>query len=110
MARIGIDRSTPADEAATITKAWVEEHVPLSWRDAAARGGAAAIREVRSRSEYEAWYPTFAEAGLVVPTWPVAYGGLDVTPAVARAIEGELRAYNLGRLNALGLNLAAPAL
>ena len=38
------------------------------------------------------------------------YGGLDVSAAVARAIEGELRPYNLGRLNPLGLNLAAPAL
>src|SRR6202008_3673290 len=30
--------------------------------------------------------------------------------AVARAIEAELRPFNLGRLNPLGLNLAAPAL
>ena len=47
----------------------------------------------------------FGHSGLVVPTWPVAYGGLDLTPAVARAIEAELRPYNLGRLNPLGLNL-----
>ena len=33
-----------------------------------------------------------------------------MSPAVARAIEAELRPYNLGRLNPLGLNLAAPAL
>jgi alkylation response protein AidB-like acyl-CoA dehydrogenase len=65
---------------------------------------------VRSRAEYEVWYPAFADAGLVVPTWPVAYGGLDLAPAAARAIDQELRPYNLGRLNPLGLNLAAPAL
>jgi alkylation response protein AidB-like acyl-CoA dehydrogenase len=65
---------------------------------------------VRSRADYESWYPVFADAGLVVPTWPVDYGGLDLAPAVARAIEQELRPYNLGRLNPLGLNLAAPAL
>jgi len=52
----------------------------------------------------------FAASGLVVPTWPVAYGGLDVAPATARVIEQELRPFNLGRLNPLGLNLAAPAL
>jgi alkylation response protein AidB-like acyl-CoA dehydrogenase len=45
-----------------------------------------------------------------VPTWPVAYGGLDLPPAVARVAEAELAPYNLGRLNPLGLNLAAPAL
>jgi alkylation response protein AidB-like acyl-CoA dehydrogenase len=65
---------------------------------------------VRTRADYERWYPTFAASGLVVPTWPVAYGGLDLPPTLARTVEAELRPYNLGRLNPLGLNLAAPAL
>src|SRR4029077_18707758 len=43
-------------------------------------------------------------------TWPVEYGGLDVAPSTARVIDAELHPYNLGRLNPLGLNLAAPAL
>jgi alkylation response protein AidB-like acyl-CoA dehydrogenase len=47
---------------------------------------------------------------LVAPTWPVEYGGLDLSPAVVRRVEAELRPLNLGRLNPLGLNLAAPAL
>jgi alkylation response protein AidB-like acyl-CoA dehydrogenase len=108
--RLPIDRATPVADAVAVVAAWVHEHVPTAWRDAAARGGATAIREVRSRADYEAWYPTFAATGLVVPTWPVEYGGLDVSPAVARAVDAELRPYNLGRLNPLGLNLAAPAL
>jgi alkylation response protein AidB-like acyl-CoA dehydrogenase len=45
-----------------------------------------------------------------VPTWPHAYGGLDCSPAEARAIEAELRPFNLGRLNPLGLNNTAAAL
>lgn len=110
MTRIGIDAFTSAAEATELTEAWVVAHVPTTWREAAERGGAAAIREVRTRAEYEAWYPTFAAAGLVVPTWPVAYGGLDVPVATARAIERVLAPYNLGRLNPLGLNLCAPAL
>ena len=89
---------------------WVRTFVPAAWREAGERGGAAAIREIRSRREYEEWYPTFGSSGLVVPTWPLEYGGLDVAPAVARAVEAELAPYNLGRLNPLGLNLAAPAL
>ena len=52
----------------------------------------------------------FASSGLVAPTWPVAYGGLDLAPGVARRVEQELAPFNLGRLNPLGLNLAAPAL
>jgi alkylation response protein AidB-like acyl-CoA dehydrogenase len=106
--RVGQD--TPADDVVAAVRDWVAAHVPEAWRTAAARGGAAAIREVRSRADYEAWYPVFGQSGLVAPTWPVDYGGLYLSPAVARRVEAELRPLNLGRLNPLGLNLAAPAL
>ena len=108
--RVGITAGMTPDEAAAVARAWVRDVVPPAWRQAAERGGAAAIREVRTRRDYEEWYPAFGSSGLVVPTWPVEYGGLDVSPAVARAIEAELAPCNLGRLNPLGLNLAAPAL
>jgi len=108
--KIDVDHDTPAGEVVAAVREWIEEFVPSSWRDAARNGGAAAIREVRTRADYEAWYPVFARSGLAVPTWPVAYGGLDLAPDVARLVEAELRPYNLGRLNPLGLNLAAPAL
>ncbi|MGH8977272.1 MAG: acyl-CoA dehydrogenase family protein [Acidimicrobiia bacterium] len=109
-ARLAIDSDTPHDAVVDVVRRWIEDCVPDEWRAAARTGGVDAIRAVRSRTEYEEWYPTFAGSGLVVPTWPVAYGGLDLEPATARAIEQELRPYNLGRLNPLGLNLAAPAL
>ena len=63
-----------------------------------------------ARAAYEAWYPRFADTGLAVATWPVAYGGLDLAPAQAQVVEAVLAPYNLGRLNPLGLNSAAPAL
>jgi alkylation response protein AidB-like acyl-CoA dehydrogenase len=107
---LAVPPSASVDEAVAATKAWVEANVPKAWRDAADRGGRDAIRAVRKFSEYEAWYPTFARSGLAVATWPVAYGGLDLKPPVARAVEAVLAPYNLGRLNPLGLNLAAPAL
>ena len=66
--------------------------------------GGRPLRERRSFAEYRAWYPAFAASGLVAPTWPVAYGGLDL-PALARRLEHELAPYALGRLNPLGLNL-----
>jgi alkylation response protein AidB-like acyl-CoA dehydrogenase len=109
-ARLAIDSDTPHDAVVDVVRRWIEDCVPDEWRAAARTGGVDAIRAVRSRTEYEEWYPTFAGSGLVVPTWPVAYGGLDLGPATARTIEQELRPYNLGRLNPLGLNLAAPAL
>jgi alkylation response protein AidB-like acyl-CoA dehydrogenase len=108
--RLPIDRDTGADEVARTVRSWIGDHLPGRWREAAERGGAAAIRQVRSREEYRAWYPVFGRSGMVVPTWPAEYGGLDVSPATARVIDRELSRYNLGRLNPLGLNLAAPAL
>jgi alkylation response protein AidB-like acyl-CoA dehydrogenase len=107
---LALTRDTPNADAVGAVRAWIDDNVPAPWRDAARRGGATAIREVRSRAEYEEWYPVFARSGLVVPTWPAEYGGLDLTPDVARLVDAELRPYNLGRLNPLGLNLAAPAL
>jgi alkylation response protein AidB-like acyl-CoA dehydrogenase len=109
-AHLPLNRSSPDDEVRREVEAWVEAHVPATWRAAAARGGRAAIREVRSRAEYETWYPTLADSGLAVATWPVAYGGLDLAPGQARVAEAVLAPYNLGRLNPLGLNSAAPAL
>jgi alkylation response protein AidB-like acyl-CoA dehydrogenase len=108
--RLPIGPTTPSEDAVEVVRVWITEVVPTAWRVAAARGGAVALRKVRSFADYEAWYPAFAESGLVVPTWPVPYGGLDLAPGVARRIEQELAPYNLGRLNPLGLNLCAPAL
>ena len=108
--RLRVAAGDSAEVVVGAVRQWVVDHVPAAWRDAAAEGGPAAIRQVRTRAAYEAWYPVFGDSGLVVPTWPVAYGGLDLAPATARLIDAELRPYNLGRLNPLGLNLAAPAL
>jgi alkylation response protein AidB-like acyl-CoA dehydrogenase len=99
-----------ADELAIRARQWVTDHVPDTWRRAATAGGASAIRKVRTRADYERWYPQFAASGLVAPTWPVEYAGAGLTPSEARIAEAELAPYNLGRLNPLGLSLAAPAL
>jgi alkylation response protein AidB-like acyl-CoA dehydrogenase len=108
-ARLALDAGSSPDDIGAAVAAWVDRQVPDAWR-AAAPDGAGALRRVRSRADYETWYPTFAASGLVAPTWPVAYGGLDLSPAQARVAETVLAPYNLGRLNPLGLNLAAPAL
>lgn len=98
------------DEIRAVVADWVEATVPAAWREAGRRGGRAAVREVRRRAEYEAWYPAFAASGLVAATWPVPFGGLDLGVAQARVAESVLAPYNLGRLNPLGLNNTAPAL
>jgi alkylation response protein AidB-like acyl-CoA dehydrogenase len=110
MDRLDVDVTSSDDELVAATRAWVAEHVPARWREAGERGGPAAVREVRPRAEYEAWYPVLAESGLAVPTWPVPYLGLGLKPAQARVVDGVLAPYHLGRLNILGLNNMASAL
>jgi alkylation response protein AidB-like acyl-CoA dehydrogenase len=107
---VPLTRESSDDDITRAVEAWVEQQVPVAWRDAAARGGRAAIRAVRSRVDYETWYPAFVASGLAVATWPVEYCGLDLTPDQARVAERVLAPLNLGRLNPLGLNNTAPAL
>ena len=54
--------STDAEVVAAV-RAWIEANVPGPWIDAGRRGGALALREVRTRADYEAWYPVFARFG-----------------------------------------------
>jgi alkylation response protein AidB-like acyl-CoA dehydrogenase len=108
--RLAIGPDTPLEDAVAAVRDWVERCVPPEWVAAGRRGGPAEVRTVRTRAQYEEWYPAFGVSGLVVPTWPAEYGGLDLAAGTARRLDEELRPFNLGRLNPLGLNLAAPAL
>jgi alkylation response protein AidB-like acyl-CoA dehydrogenase len=108
--RLLVAPDASADDVVVAVQAWVDAEVPPAWIEAGRRGGAAAVREVRTRAAYEAWYPVFGRSGLVAATWPRDYGGLDLAPGMARRVDETLRPFNLGRLNPLGLNLAAPAL
>jgi alkylation response protein AidB-like acyl-CoA dehydrogenase len=110
--RVAIDGSSSVQDAVGIVEAWVEAHVPVSWREAAVAGNGdpRAIRAVRTPEEYTAWYPVFGRSGLVVPAWAPEHGGLGATNEVARAVTGVLRPYNLRALNPLGLNNTAAAL
>lgn len=107
--RLPLDRGSSDEQIKAVVGEWIETHVPPGWRTAAPNGRAA-IRAVRPRADYETWYPTFADSGLAVATWPVVYGGLDLTGDQALVAEALLAPLNLGRLNPLGLNNCAPAL
>ena len=98
--KVPLSQTSSDDEIRDAVSDWVEANVPETWR-AAAPGGRAAIRKVRPRADYEAWYPTFADSGLAVATWPVAYLGLDLSVEQARVVESVLGPFNLGRLNPL---------
>ena len=101
MTPLPITAATTTADAVAAVQCWVETNVPESWRAAAAESPAA-LRSVRSPAQYRQWYPTFAEAGLVVPTWQPEHGGLGITNDVARAIEPVLAPLRLSRLNPSG--------
>jgi alkylation response protein AidB-like acyl-CoA dehydrogenase len=107
--RLELDRSSSSEEITAAVTAWVEANVPEQWREAAQQSEAA-VRAIRSYADYHDWYPAFADSGLAVATWPVAYGGLDLTPEQALSADEILSPLNLGRLNPLGLNNCASAL
>ena len=109
MTLLPITETTTAADAVAAVEQWVRSEVPAQWRAAAAESPAA-LRAIRSPDEYRKWYPTFAQSGLVAPTWLPEHGGLGIGNDVARAIEAVLGPLRLSRLNPLGLNNAAAAL
>jgi alkylation response protein AidB-like acyl-CoA dehydrogenase len=109
MTRLPITPDASAADAVDAVRQWIATEVPAAWRSAAAEGPAA-LRAVRTAADYRDWYPTFADSGLVAPTWLPEHGGLGVGNDIARAIETVLAPLRLTRLNPLGLNNAAAAL
>jgi alkylation response protein AidB-like acyl-CoA dehydrogenase len=104
-----ITEATSVADAEAEVRRWIAAEVPERWRTAAALGPAE-LRAARSFEDYSRWYSTFAESGLVVPTWAREHGGLGIGNEVAQAIDSVLRPLRLTRLNPLGLNNTAAAL
>ncbi len=103
----------PDDTASTVRDsvwAWVETNVPADWLAAARSGDPRKLREVRSREDYEAWYPALAESGLVAPAWPRRFGGLGLPAPLVRVVNEVLATARLARLNFIGVNLAGPTI
>jgi alkylation response protein AidB-like acyl-CoA dehydrogenase len=107
---VRLDALNSPQECAEAAIAWVEQNVPEPWQQAAREGGPSNVRTVRTKDEYEQWYPSFGESGLVVPDWDPVHGGLGVSRECARAIASALSPFNLPPLNTLGLNNTAAAL
>ncbi|HEX4864700.1 MAG TPA: acyl-CoA dehydrogenase family protein, partial [Acidimicrobiales bacterium] len=110
MSPIPIGAGSSDEEIREVVTSWALENVPASWQTAAREGGRERIRDVRNFEEYEAWYPIFAESGLVAATWPVRYGGLELSVRQTEIAYECFEPYNLGRLNIIGLSAISPAL
>jgi len=107
---LDVTPDSDADAARDRVTAWLEEHVPADWLAAARSGDLRKLRAVRSRQDYEAWYPTLAAAGLVAPGWPRGYGGLGLPAPLVRMVNEVLASVRVARLNFIGVNLAGPTI
>jgi len=90
-------------------RSWIEENVPAKWLRAAIDNDMARLHAVRSDAAYREWYPVLGRSGLVGPSWPVEYGGLDAR-RLAGVVASELRRARLTTINIVGVALAAPTL
>jgi alkylation response protein AidB-like acyl-CoA dehydrogenase len=67
-------------------RAWVEKHVDRSW---------AGMQRATGTHHSPALMETLATAGLLGAGWPVAYGGTDVAPGLARCVFEEIAGYGV---------------
>jgi hypothetical protein len=52
---LAVSAQASADDVVAAVRNWIDAAVPAAWLEAGRRGGPAAVRQVRSRAEYEAW-------------------------------------------------------
>jgi hypothetical protein len=88
--RLPVTSESSSEQVVAAVRKWIDEEVPPAWIEAGRSGGAAAVREVRSRADYEAWYPVFGRSGLVAATWPVSTADWIWRRRVARRADEEL--------------------
>jgi alkylation response protein AidB-like acyl-CoA dehydrogenase len=106
--RLAGSRDTNAIRA--VVEEWIVEHTPTAWLDAVRANDLGTLHEVRTPSAYREWYPVLGTSGLVASDWPVRFGGLGLSTAVARTVQATLQKWRLARLNIVGLSLVGPTL
>jgi alkylation response protein AidB-like acyl-CoA dehydrogenase len=108
--RLALTPGADAEGVRRATREWIEVSVPPPWLAAALAGDLARLHQIRSPEAYRDWYPSLGRAGLTAPSWPLEYGGLGLSPALAGVVGEELRQARLTVLNPVGITLAAAAI
>ena len=104
---------TDLDTFRSETRAWLEDNCPASMRtpqpeDEGVWGG----RNSKYKNpDSKTWLDRMAEKGWTVPTWPVEYGGADLTPEEDRVLGQELRQIRArSPLSSFGISMLGPVL
>jgi alkylation response protein AidB-like acyl-CoA dehydrogenase len=98
-------------EVRTGVREWLRDTLPQAWLDAVDAGDDAALRAVRQSMDIDDLVARVGAAGLTTPDWAAEYGGLGLGREGVAAVVAELRAHRVpGRLNPIGLGMAAPTI
>lgn len=76
--------------------AWLRAALPPEWVDAVDRGDGAALEHLCGGHDGDAVLKAAAEAGWLVPDWPLEYGGRAVDGDGASAVKAMLRRWRVG--------------
>ena len=106
--RLALGSDSPVEDVVDAVRGWIDSAVPAAWVEAGRRGGPAEVRKVRTRADYEAWYPVFGPRAWWCHLAPSPTEAWTSRRTVARRIDEELRPFNLGRLNPLGSQPGRP--
>jgi 3-oxochol-4-en-24-oyl-CoA dehydrogenase len=101
------------DALAARVRAWLEEHLPAPWRQAALDGDQPALaRILADQAVTSAWYAELGESGLATPGWPAEYGGLGLAADATAVVTDELTRLRADRPgnDFIGLALAGPTI
>ena len=100
-----------ADAIAANVETFLRRELPGSWIDAIDREDSEALAVARADLELADWWIRLADAGLVAPTWPTRYGGLDLTPSQGNTVTRMLNHYKVPRFtNPVGVGQVGSAL
>ncbi|MCT2583525.1 acyl-CoA dehydrogenase family protein [Actinophytocola gossypii] len=101
------------DALAARVRAWLEDHLPAHWRDAALTGDRHALAAIaRDDAVTRAWYAELGDSGLATAGWPVEHGGLGLAADGVAVVADELARLHAGRpmSDFVGVALAGPTI
>jgi alkylation response protein AidB-like acyl-CoA dehydrogenase len=92
-------------------ESWLRNRLPPSWIRAIDDGDTEALAVARKELDTEKWWRDLADAGYVAPTWPMQYGGLDLSATEANQVGRALSKFKAPRFDdVIAITLAGPAI
>ena len=79
-----------AETAADQLEAWLADHLPAGWADAATSQDDERLDELQAEMDLDAFLDALGAAGWQTPMWDPEHGGLGLSPTEAREVEATM--------------------